>query len=63
VGVQPLVVWQSSQVFVVDMCDDDFPAAVVPLWQEEHVPVTLAWLNVAGLHALVVWQVPHSADV
>jgi hypothetical protein len=32
-GTQLLVVWQSSQVLVLDMWDPDFPVAVVPLWQ------------------------------
>ena len=35
-----------------------FPFAVVALWHEAHVPVcTAAWLNVAGVHATVRWQV------
>ena len=33
------------------------PAAVVPLWQDEHVPITWRWSTfVAGFQAVVVWQ-------
>jgi hypothetical protein len=38
--------------------------AVLPLWQVEQVPgATPLWLNVAGVHALVLWQVSHEAVV
>jgi hypothetical protein len=30
---QLVVLWQSSQVLVLDMWDPDFPVAVVLLWQ------------------------------
>ena len=39
------------------------PVAVVPLWHDEQVPVTLAWLKFAGVQAFVEWQVLHSAVV
>mgnify|MGYP001301472789 CR=1 FL=1 len=55
--------WHASQAFVVDRWLVDFPLALVPLWQLEQFPEILAWLKVAGLHALVAWQVPHSAVV
>ena len=32
------------------------PCAVVPLWQLAQLPVTPAWLKVAGVQALVEWQ-------
>jgi hypothetical protein len=36
------------------------PVAVVPLWQVEHVPGAMpVWLKVAGVQALVRWQVSH----
>ncbi|MBI1403161.1 MAG: hypothetical protein GC147_08110 [Porphyrobacter sp.] len=41
-GVQPVVRWQSSQVFVVLRWFADFPVAVVPLWHEAQFPVTPA---------------------
>ena len=34
------------------------PVAVVPLWHVAQLPaVTPLWLNVAGIHAVVRWQV------
>ncbi len=39
------------------------PVAWVPLWQLEQVAVIPAWLKVAGVHALLEWQVLHSAVV
>ena len=40
------------------------PVAVVPLWQVEQVPgATPVWLKVAGVQALVLWQVSHDAVV
>ena len=40
------------------------PVAVVPLWQVEQVPgATPVWLNVAGDHALVLWQVSQALEV
>jgi hypothetical protein len=62
-GDQALVVWQSSHVVLVEICVDDLPVALVPLWQDEHVPLILAWLKLAGDQAEVVWQVLHSAVV
>ena len=36
----------------------DLPRAVTPLWQVAQLPgLTLAWLNEAGVHAAVLWQV------
>jgi hypothetical protein len=32
------------------------PAAVVPLWQDAHVPMTSAWSTFAGIHAVETWQ-------
>jgi hypothetical protein len=40
-------------VFVVGKCVTDLPVAVVPLWQDAHVPVTALWLKFAGVHPLV----------
>ena len=39
-GLQPVVVWQSPQTLVVARWVADLPVAVVPLWQDEQVPVT-----------------------
>ena len=36
------------------------PDAVVPLWQLAQVPVTLAWLKLAGVQPPVWWQSLHS---
>jgi hypothetical protein len=63
IGDQALVVWQSSQVLLVEKCVADLPVALVPLWQETQLPVSPAWLKVAGVQALVLWQVPQSAAV
>ncbi len=42
------------------MCVVGLPVAVVPLWQVEQVPgATPVWLKVAGVQALVLWQVSH----
>ena len=42
----------------------DLPLVVVPLWHVAQVPgVTPVWLNVAGVQALVLWQVSHAPDV
>jgi hypothetical protein len=38
-GTQAAVEWQSSQVLPLDTWVGDFPAADVPLWQLEQVPV------------------------
>ena len=35
----------------------------MPLWHDEQVPVTLLWLKLAGVQAVVEWQVLHSAVV
>ena len=46
------------------MCVVGLPVAVVPLWQVEHVPGAMpVWLKVAGVQALVLWQVSHDAVV
>ena len=43
------------------MCVVGLPVAVVPLWQVAQVPgATPVWLNVAGVQALVLWQVSHA---
>ena len=41
----------------------DLPVAAVPLWQEEQVAVTPAWLKLAGVHAVVRWQSEHWPEV
>jgi hypothetical protein len=57
-------VWQASQARVVAKWLAVLPRALVPLWQVAQVPgVTLAWLNVAGSHAVVRWQVSQEAVV
>ena len=46
------------------MCVVGLPVAVVPLWQVEHVPGAMpVWLKVAGVQALVLWQVSQDAVV
>ena len=40
------------------------PLVVVPLWHVAQVPgVTPIWLNVAGVQALVLWQLSQEAEV
>ncbi len=58
-----LVEWQLEQLLVEAMCVAFLPVAWVPLWQLEQVPVTLAWLKLAGVQALVEWQSLHCAVV
>ena len=45
-------------------CELDLPVAVLPLWQVAQEPgVTVAWLKVAGIQAVVRWQVSQEAMV
>ena len=48
---------------MVFRCVAFLPVALVPLWHETQVPVALAWLKLAGVHAVVRWQVLQSAVV
>jgi hypothetical protein len=34
----------------------DLPVALLPLWQLAQFPVMPAWLNVAGVQPVVLWQ-------
>lgn len=52
-GDQAATEWQLSQLVVVAMCEADRPVALVPLWQLAQFPLTLAWLKLAGLHAVL----------
>ncbi|MDD5363720.1 MAG: hypothetical protein PHR30_00155 [Gallionellaceae bacterium] len=53
-----------SHDWLVLMWPDDLPRAAEPLWQVAQVPAaTPAWFIVAGVHALVRWQVSHAAVV
>ena len=46
------------------MCVAGLPVAVVPLWQVAQVPgATPAWVNVAGFHAEVRWQLSQESVV
>jgi hypothetical protein len=46
------------------MCPLGLPVAVTPLCQVEQVPgATPVWLKVAGVQALVLWQVSHDCVV
>jgi hypothetical protein len=46
------------------MCVVGLPVAVVPLWQVAQEPgPTPAWLNMAGVQALVLWQLSQAAVV
>ena len=52
-----VVVWHSEHSAVVWIWVAVLPCALVPLWQLEQVPSTLAWLTVrTGDQALEVWQ-------
>ena len=62
-GFQVLVEWQSSQVAVVAMWVADLPVAVVPLWQDEQLPLIFACEKLAGDQADVRWQLLQSAVV
>ena len=56
-GVQALVEWQSLHCAVVAIWVAGLPSAVVPLWQDEQVPLTWLWSTLrGGLQTLVVWQ-------
>ena len=52
-----------SQPLLLAMCVADLPVAVTPLWQLTQVPVTPLCVKVAGVQAVVPWQVEHSAVV
>ena len=53
-GFQAVVPWQLPHSAPVAMWVAGLPAAVVPLWQLEQVPMTWAWsTRVAGFHAVV----------
>jgi hypothetical protein len=54
------VLWQLSQVLLVARCVGVLPVAVVPLWQPLQPLLMPVWTKDAGVHASVVWQVPHS---
>ncbi len=46
------------------MCFAGLPGAVAPLWQLTQAPgVTPVWLNVAGIQAVVLWQLSQEAMV
>jgi hypothetical protein len=46
------------------MCVAALPRALVPLWQVAQLPgATPAWLTVAGVQAVVRWQLSHAAVV
>jgi hypothetical protein len=46
------------------MCVVGLPVADVPLWQVAQVPgATPVWLKVAGVQAVVLWQVSQAAVV
>ena len=56
-GTQPFVVWQSSQVSPLVTCPGCLPVATVPLWQDEHVPMTCVWsTRSTGVQRTVLWQ-------
>ena len=54
-----MVEWQLEQLLVEAICVAFLPVAWVPLWQLEQVAVIPAWLKVAGVQALLVWQSLH----
>jgi hypothetical protein len=62
-GSQAATTWHDSQV------DDDviwvapFPEARVPSWHETQLLAIPVWSNLAGVQAVVAWQLSHSAEV
>jgi len=59
-GSHAVVRWQVSQLCVVLMWLLGLPCAAEPLWQVEQLPGLMpVWLIVAGVQALVRWQVSH----
>jgi len=56
-GVQLVVRWQESQVFVVTKWFAGLPLAPEPVWHVAHalgaIPV---WVKFAGIHAVVRWH-------
>ena len=55
-GVQPVDLWQSSQVLLVARWLALLPVALRPSWQEAQLPVIPVWLKVAGVQPEVLWQ-------
>jgi hypothetical protein len=63
-GVQPVVLWQVSQAWVVGIWVEDLPVAEVPLWQVAQDPgATPSWVNFAGVQAFVVWHASQAPEV
>jgi len=56
-GVQLVVRWQESQVFVVTKWFAGLPLAPEPVWHVAHalgaIPV---WVKFAGIHVVVRWH-------
>ena len=55
--------WQAQPGGGGDVVVAVLPRAVVPLWQLEQLPVTLAWLKWPAVQAVVEWQSPQSLVV
>jgi hypothetical protein len=45
-GIHAIVVWQSSQLSPLRICEAFFPVAVRPSWQELQLPSTCVWSTV-----------------
>jgi len=55
-GDHDVLLWQSSQIFVVFMCVGCLPVASTPLWQLKQFPEMFAWSKTAGTQRALEWQ-------
>lgn len=56
-GLHALVAWQVAQSALVGTWLAGLPPAVVPLWQDEQLPLTALWSTLrTGAQALTAWQ-------
>ena len=59
-----MVLWQASHDWLVGMCVEALPLAVVLLWHDVQAAESkFAWSTVALRHAVVRWQPSHEAVV
>jgi len=62
-GCHAATAWQDSQLADVVMCVGFLPSARDPSWQLAQLLTMPLWSNFAGVHAVVAWQLSHSAPV
>jgi len=62
-GFHAVTTWHDSQLFVVRMCVVFLPVERTPSWQLTQLVEMPVWSNRAGFHAVVAWQLSHSAVV